>query len=71
MCEMDALSVSDVAEMARSMTAEKIASYYTGKGIPVEVVTDGIYEVGLRSEGRTIFVPALQPKRVPSVNTPK
>lgn len=68
MCEMDALSVSDVAAMAHSMTAEGIASYYTGKGIPVEVVTDGIYEVGLRSEGRTIFVPELQPKRISSGN---
>jgi hypothetical protein len=62
MCDMDTLSINEVADMAKNMTAQSIVNYFYEKGVTAQIVTGGIYPVGIQFGGTTMFIPALQPK---------
>ncbi len=58
---MDTPDINTIASMAASMSAEAIVGHFKEKGIPLQIVTGGIYPVGIASESTTMFVTALQP----------
>lgn len=62
MCDTDTPDLATVATMADSMSADAIVAYFREKGIMLQIVTDGIYPVGIAYERTTLFIPALQPR---------
>jgi hypothetical protein len=50
-----------VASMADYMSAEEIVQHFREKGISIEIVTGGLYPIGIACDGTTLYVPALQP----------
>ncbi len=59
---MDTPDLATVVAMADSMSADAIVAHFKEKGILLEIVTDGIYPVGIAYERTTLFIPALQPQ---------